>query len=200
MKKAILILVCFVSATAMAQTGFGVKAGLNYGDNGEISYRDVQNAGENIIEEGGDSKVGYHVGVFYRKEFTGFFLKPELLYTRTKSSYAYNNKDADYEVSKIDLPVLAGLEILGPINVFAGPSFQYVLDNEFEGVEIGDVEKDFTVGAHFGAGVQLGGLGLEVRYERGLTENETEILDETTGLDRVDTRPSQLIFSVSLVL
>lgn len=202
MKKGIyLIIMLFISTGAMAQSGFGVKGGLNYGDNGEVAYTDVTNAGEDIMK-GADSKVGYHGGIFYRADFSGFFLKPELLYTKMKSSYEFNNETADYSVSKIDLPILLGMEILGPVNVFAGPSLQYILDTDFQGVALGDVENEFTVGAQFGAGIQLGSIGLDVRYERGLKENEAAVLDlnNSEGVQRVDSRPNQIIFSLSLAL
>lgn len=202
MKKLIILFLLVTSSTAIAQSGFGVKAGLNYGDNGEIEFEDVTNAGDDILTEKGDSKMGYHFGVFYRAELGPVFLKPELLYTQTTSTYKFRSQEADYEVSKIDLPILVGLEILGPLHIFAGPSLQYVLENDLEGVTLEDVENEFTVGAQFGAGVQFGGIGLDVRYERGLTENQAEVLnmDDASGVRRIDNRPSQIIFSLSLNL
>ncbi len=201
MKKGLFILMFMITATAAtAQSSFGVKAGLNYGDNGEIEYSDVENAGEDAVK-GADGKVGYHFGVYYRGDLGGLYLRPELLYTQTKSSYEYNNEEADYNISKLDLPVLLGIKVLGPVHIFAGPSFQYILENDFDGVTIGDVENEFTVGAQFGAGLQLGRIGLDVRYERGLSENEAEVVElNTNGLNRVDSRPSQIIFALSLDL
>ncbi|WP_029037733.1 outer membrane beta-barrel protein [Salinimicrobium xinjiangense] len=201
MKNYLFILLLCSTSALFAQSGFGVKGGLNYGDNGEIAYTDITNAGEDIMK-GGDSKVGYHFGLFYRADLGGFFLRPELLYTKTKSSYEYNDQEADYNVSKIDLPVLLGMDILGPLNVFAGPSLQYILENDFDGVSLGDVENEFTVGAQFGVGIKLGSIGLDVRYERALKENEATVLDLSggEGLQRVDTRPNQLIFSLSVKL
>ena len=199
MKKGIFILMLMLSSITFAQSGLGVTGGVNYGDNGKLTYTDVTNAGDDVLE-GGDRQIGYHLGLFYRKEFNGFFFRPELLYTRTTSSYVYNLENAEYKISKIDVPVLVGLEILGPVHVFAGPSIQYILNNDFEGAKIGDVQNEFTIGAQFGAGIQLGGLGLDVRYERGLKENEANFLDAQTGLRRIDSRPSQIIFSLSLIL
>ena len=201
MKKYLLILLLTATSAAMAQSGLGVKGGLNYGDNGDISYTDVTNAGADIMK-GGDSKIGYHFGLFYRADLGGFFLRPELLYTRTKSSYDFNDQEAEYNVSKLDLPILLGLDVLGPVNVFAGPSLQYILNNDFDGVSLGEVENEFTVGAQFGVGVRLGSVGLDVRYERSLKKNEAQVLDldDGDGLQRVDTRPNQLIFSLSLRL
>lgn len=201
MKKGLFILLFIFTASVSAQSSFGVKAGLNYGDNGEIEFSDFENAGKDV-SKGADSKVGYHMGVYFKGDLGGFYLKPELLYTKTKSSYEYNNENADYNISKLDLPVLLGVKILGPVHVFAGPSFQYILENDFDGVTIGDVENEFTLGAQFGAGLQLGRFGLDVRYERGLTENEAQVLDlnNPNGLKRVDSRPNQIIFAVSLDL
>ncbi|NJW53982.1 outer membrane beta-barrel protein [Salinimicrobium oceani] len=201
MKNYLMILMLFSITSGFAQSGFGIKGGLNYGDNGEISYTDVTNAGEDIIK-GGDSKVGYHFGAFYRGDIGGFFLRPELLYTRIKSSYQFNDQEADYNVSKLDMPVLVGMDLLGPLNIFAGPSLQYILKNDFDGVSLGDVENEFSIGAQFGVGISFGGIGLDVRYERALKENEATVLDLSgaEGLKRVDTRPNQLIFSLSMKL
>lgn len=201
MKKYLLILMFAITSTAIAQNGFGVKGGLNYADNGEITYSDVTGAGEDILE-GGESKMGYHLGVYYQASLLGFFLRPELVYTTTKSSYQFNQQETDYNVSKIDLPILVGTKVFGPVTVFAGPSLQYFVNNDFEGFDLGDVEDEFTIGAQLGAGIQIGKLGLDVRYERALKENEAEFmnLNDNEGLRRVDTRPSQLIFSLSLNL
>lgn len=202
MKKLLFLFLLITSSAAFAQSGFGVKAGLNYGDNGEIEFTDFSEAGNNIFTEKADSKMGYHFGIFYRAQLGPVFLKPELLYTQTTSTYEFRSQEADYDVSKLDLPILVGLDIIGPLHIFAGPSLQYILDNDLEGVTLDDVENEFTVGAQFGAGVQFGGIGLDVRYERGLTENQAEALDldNPSGVRRVDNRPSQIIFSLSLSL
>lgn len=197
MKKALIILLFIAASPAFAQSSFGVKGGLNYGDNGKIEFRDVSNATQNT-----ESKVGYHFGFFYRGEMNGFYLKPELLYTKTKSSYEYNDKDADYDISKLDLPVLVGLKLLGPIHAFGGPSLTYILKNDFQGITLDDVENEFTIGIQFGAGLQLGSLGVDLRYERGLTENQANALDlnNPDGIKRVDSRPNQFILSLSIDL
>lgn len=202
MKKTLLVLMLITGVSGLAQNGFGVKGGLNYSDNGEIEFTDVTGAGENIVEENADRKTGYHFGVFYRADLGPVFLKPELLYTKSKSSYKYNNESSDYDISKLDLPILVGIDILGPVNIFAGPSLQYILENDLQGISIGEVENDFTVGAQFGAGIQLGSIGLDVRYERSLTENQAEVLnlDNSEGVRRIDARPNQFIVSLSLNL
>ncbi|WP_339713932.1 outer membrane beta-barrel protein [uncultured Kriegella sp.] len=191
-QKTLLVAVFALLGTAtFAQTGsgFGIKGGLNYGGNGDY-FHSIADAYENP-----DKNLGYHFGIF-GKLGNRLYLRPELIYTRIKSDY----DNDEFKMSKLDAPILVGAKIIGPLNVFAGPSFQYILDTDFEGITIGDVENDFTVGLNIGAGVSLGKLGIDLRYERGFTENEVSIINSNsipTG-DRIDTRPDQLILSLSL--
>lgn len=198
MKNYFFALLMVVSTLSFAQESFwGVKAGLNYNQNGDLKITDITNAANNVVT-GSDGKVGYHIGVFGKLDLTKLYLRPELVYTKTKSDYG----SASYDVSKLDIPVLLGYELIGPLSVFAGPAFQYTLNNDLEGTNIDDVEKDFTVGLNIGAGVQLGNLGLDVRYERGFSENEANFINsEIANVEgRVDSRPSQVIFSLSFKL
>ncbi len=194
MKRAFLgILFLAVSfAHAQSDPGFGIKAGLNYGGTGDIS-----DSAENAYQDP-SSDIGYHVGVFGR---TGekLFLRPELVYTKLNSTY----EDDDFSMQKLDLPVLVGLEVIGPLQVFAGPAFQYILDTEYDGITLGDVKNYFTVGHNVGAAIALGKSGVDLRYERGFGDNEAEFLDSNgiiTSGSRIDTRPDQLILSISLNL
>ncbi|WP_420573056.1 outer membrane beta-barrel protein [Kordia sp.] len=194
MKNNLLCLVfLLVSASCFAQ--FGVKAGLNFNSNGEL--REVVTAGENIIEDSGDAKIGYHVGAYYEINFSKLYLRPEVVYTKTKSEYG----SSAYDMSKIDVPVLVGIDVIGPLSIFAGPAFQYTLDNDLDNATISDVQNDITVGFNFGAAVKFGNIGLDVRYERGFSENEASILDtNNVKIGTLDSRPSQIIFSLSLRL
>ncbi|AWX45567.1 hypothetical protein HME9304_02589 [Flagellimonas maritima] len=204
MRKTLLIAaVCLMGTAVFAQsgTGFGIKAGLSYNKNGDL-IGDIGDAGQNITE-GAEGKAGYHFGFWGKLDFPKIYLRPELVYTRTKSTYDVEGQSSDYDVSKLDLPVLLGYKVIGPLHIFAGPAFQYTLSNDLEGVEIEDVENDFTVGLNIGAGVNLGKLGLDVRYERGFSENEAEFISNNFADiedGRVDSRPSQIIFAVSLKL
>lgn len=191
---------CSTFVFAQSGTGFGIKAGLSYNQNGDL-ISTVGDAGENIVD-GGEGKAGYHIGFWGKLDFPKIYLRPELVYTRTKSTYSVDGSSSDYDISKLDLPVLLGYKIIGPLHIFAGPAFQYTLSNDLDGLNVEDVENDFTVGLNIGAGVNLGKLGLDVRYERGFSENEAEFIGNniTDVSGRVDARPSQVIFSLSLKL
>ncbi|WP_222983686.1 outer membrane beta-barrel protein [Flagellimonas meishanensis] len=203
MKKTFLIAtVILMGFSAMAQSGsgFGIKAGLSYNKNGDL-IGSVGDAGQDI-REGAEGKAGFHFGFWGKLDFPKIYLRPELVYTKTKSSYDVNGGSEDYDVSKLDLPVLLGYKLIGPLHVFAGPAFQYTLSNDLGDLEVEDVESDFTVGLNAGVGVNLGKVGLDVRYERGFSENEAEFIGNniTDISGRVDSRPSQVIFSLSLKL
>ncbi len=203
MKKTLLLAVfAMFSMTAFAQKdgGFGFKGGLNYNQNGDL-IASVGDAAENIIS-GSDGKVGYHLGVFYKIKIAKLYVRPEIIYTKTNSSYMVQNEENTYGVSKLDVPVLVGLDLIGPLHIFAGPSFQAILNSDLENANISDLENEYTIGLQMGVGLNLGKLGLDVRYERGLSKNETDFASTnvTDISGRIDTRPSQVIFALSLKL
>lgn len=181
-----------IPAALSAQTaqGIGFKGGLNYNANGNY-FESISNNSKRP-----DRNIGYHLGIF-GKIGDDLFLRPELVYTSTKSDY-----DSDtFEMQKLDAPILVGAKVLGPISVFAGPSFQYILDTEFEGIKISDVKNDFTVGLNFGIGLNFNKVGIDLRYERGFSDNEAKFINSNIATsDRLDTRPDQLILSLSLIL
>jgi len=182
---------------ANAQSSWGIKAGLNYNTTGKL--KSFLNETESIIDNNGKGKSGFHVGLYGKLDLGGFYLRPELLYTKTTSEYSLNSGNEDYEISKLDIPVLIGFKLIGPINVFAGPSFQYNLENDFKGISADKIENDFSVGLHLGAGVEIGRFGVDVRYERGFNSNETEFIGDNISSDtyRLDSRPEQLMFGIS---
>ncbi|MFS4494755.1 porin family protein [Maribacter sp. 2308TA10-17] len=197
MKKTLLLAVfAMLSITAFAQndSGFGIKGGLNYNGNGNY----FESVGDAAQEP--DRNIGYHAGIFGKIKISRLYIRPELIYTKTKSDY---NGDS-FDMSKLDLPVLVGVKVVGPLHVFAGPAFQYILNSEFDGISIDNIENDFSVGAHIGAGVNLGKLGIDLRYERGLSNNEAKFINtniqDASVEGRLDTRPDQLILSLSLKL
>lgn len=193
-KLVIIIALLFTGFTfAQSGSGFGIKGGLNYNSNG-----DLINETESIVN-GSDSKIGYHVGIFGKINLPIIYLRPELIYTSTTSTYP----SGDLEIKKLDLPVLVGIDVIGQLHVFGGPALQYILDNDFKAqdIDLKDIENNFSLGLQLGIGVNLGRLGIDVRYERGLNANEADFVNNNVGESasgRIDTRPSQIIFAASL--
>ncbi|QBA63680.1 outer membrane beta-barrel protein [Muriicola soli] len=195
MKKTLLtVAIAALSAISYAQVDskFGVKAGLNYNANGDY-FESASEAARNP-----DRNVGYHIG-FFGQIGSRVYFRPEVVYTSISSEY----ENEDFKMQKLDLPLLIGTKIIGPLHVFGGPAFQYILDTEYDGITISDVRNDFTVGLNIGAGINLGKLGIDLRYERGFSDNEATFINTnitTVPQSRIDTRPDQLILSFSLAL
>ena len=138
MKNLILLVALTTTCTftfAQAGSSFGIKGGLNYNANGDY----FESIGETV--EDPSRNIGYHIGLFGKIGNTLYF-RPEVVYTTTKSEY----DSGDFDMKKIDVPLLVGIKLLGPLSVFGGPSLQYILDSEFVGVSIENV--DYGIGTH----------------------------------------------------
>ncbi|MDP5100444.1 MAG: hypothetical protein NWQ09_03880, partial [Nonlabens sp.] len=90
-----------------------------------------------------------------------------------------------------------GVYIFKPVSIFAGPSFQYILNTDLEDVDLDDVQEEFTIGLQAGIAVDLGNIGLDVRYERGFKENEAQFT-QIGQVGTLDTRPEQITFAISV--
>lgn len=202
MKK--IILACFLLVLTtdhlQAQLQFGLKAGLNYNSDS------FENVSDDVLN-GAKTKTGIHTGLWVRAKLPviGFYIRPEIIYTELNNSVNYDTqftapKTTDFKFRKIDVPVLIGKKFLGIGNVFAGPSFQYILSSDFELNDLREVSTEsFSLGIQLGAGIELGRLGIDLRWERGLSKTETVFVDNTIfdSNFNFDKRVSQIIFGVS---
>ena len=174
-----------ISFAQSGGSGFGLKAGLNFSNTGDLKVDDLANISA-------DTELGYHVGVWGR--FGGrAYVRPELVFTQVNSDYAGES----FKMQKLDLPVLFGHRFLKLFHGFIGPAFQYVLKTDLQDVDLGDVENEFTVGFQIGGGVNLGKIGIDLRYERGLSPNYVDLIGGEIEDLRLDTRPTQLILGLS---
>lgn len=196
MKKVILMMVLAfgLSQTTNAQINFGIKGGINYNSN---SIKEVQTD----VFDGAKSKTGYHAGIWLRFKIPviGLYLRPELVYTSLENEVLYktSGNTTSYNFQKIDIPVLLGTKFLSIGNVYIGPSFQYILDSDFSFSDIPNVKADgFTVGLQFGGGIELGKLGIDVRWERAFSGIESSFVGNAGNVN-FDTRINQIIVGLS---
>ncbi len=199
--KRVLLMMCLafgLSQTSNAQVDYGIKAGINYNSS---TFSDVKSD----VLSGAKSKTGYHAGIWLRFKIpvVGFYIRPELVYTNLENDVNYkaigtvNTKSTSYNFQKIDIPVLVGKKVFGIGNIYAGPSFQYILSSDFGFSDLKEVDSDgFTVGLQFGAGVELGKIGLDVRWERAFSGIETTFLGNAGNVE-FDTRVNQIIVGLS---
>ena len=199
----ILIFATFSSANAQF-LNWGVKAGLNYNANGDLVV-----LSENIASDpfSSDQELGYHLGLLAEIKLPLFmYLRPELLYVHTESSYPVEGDEAMLKMDRIDVPVLLGFRVFKIGRFFLGPNFQYILNTDLSVsdniVKIKNISyDDFNVAAQVGFGLNFGRLGADIRWEAGLMG--TEALHEVDGIAieeienvKVDTDNMQFLLSV----
>lgn len=186
---AILCLLCFTPL--FSQLSFGMKGGVNYDSFGELNRTDLSLENFQSV-----AKTGFHIGIFGSLDLLTFYLRPELQFSQSVSQF---NSNETIALNKLEAPVLLGYKILGPLSIFAGPSFQYILKEKGSDISLGDLEENFTVGLQLGTRLKLGRFGLGIRFERGLTDNEVVILgnNDVNIAGLVDTRAKQWIISAS---
>nr|WP_294898675.1 porin family protein [uncultured Pedobacter sp.] len=171
--KKIFAITCFVllsSAGAFAQFNLGLKAGLNY---------TTIKAQNNEFDQNGI--LGYQAGVWARLGKT-IYLQPEIYMGTKGSKIEFNSGGSNVSVKQkfttLDVPVLLGTKFGTDkmnLRIMAGPSFQFNLDDNssaFSQATNPDFYKyrDYVTNAQIGAGVDLGSLSLDLRYETSLQD------------------------------
>ena len=209
MKKLLFIVILLSVGITQAQLlNFGLKGGMNFNSNGDLTTID---GFEQDLKISSDDQTGYHIGALAEIKLPLFlYVRPELLFTHTKSKYTENNYDSDLTLNKIDIPVLIGLRFLKIGRIFAGPVFSYIQKVDLKSTDVFDEVKkissdDFSTGMQLGAGLEFGKFGGDIRWEKGFSDTTAEFLgkisDGGIGYDqdakvRVDTRQQQFIISI----
>ncbi|MGB5263124.1 MAG: outer membrane beta-barrel protein [Lutimonas sp.] len=208
MKKLMIIIIVFFGCqiTNAQLIQYGIKGGVNYNSNGNL--QDLSGF-EDDFKIKSNEETGYHVGVFSEINLPlWLYVRPELLYTHTESTYKEAGKKSRLEMNKFDVPVLLGFKFLGLGRILVGPSFSYAFDTDLSDTDIFDKVKkidsdDFSVNGQVGLGLELGNLGADVRWEIGLSGTQAIFSGQPSNPEaddistvRVDTNPQQVIFSV----
>jgi len=217
MNKKILSLLIFVLAFTVSTTQaqefkIGLKGGINKTFGGEIVGSNSNNPGR--YTDGTftpDGKIGFHVGGWGQVNFGKFFVRPELVYSKLKSEYTFPGSTSLYEVTEFSVPILVGYNVWGPLDIYAGPAYKNIIDATMEELEpVGSqvVVQNTPFSAQIGAKVEFGSFGLDVRYDKALSTQESQSVDfKNNGVigginlaTITDARYDQLIVSVTFKL
>ncbi len=158
MKKLILLAIAVIGFTLTAnaqKVKFGFKGGLNLANiNLEVAGNDIDT----------DSRTGYHIGAVLQLGLGDtFILQPELLYS------AQGTKD--FDIDYLNIPVLAKLKFAKIFSVEAGPQFGFVVNDGVKDAFLSTVESEsFDISGAVGAGVEVGPVFGQIRYNFGLTD------------------------------
>ena len=162
---------CLTTDT-MAQIRAGVKGGLNVSN---LYVDDVNDE---------NARFGFNVGV-YGQVFSSdaFAIQPELLFSTKGSKAEYGgglfDQTTKYNLSYLDLPVLAVFKLGEAAEIHIGPYVSYLLDANIShdgdlGSGVNDIDRDhlkkFDYGLSGGFGLNFGSLQVGARYNYGLAE------------------------------
>lgn len=166
-------LLCSFSAS-FAQSGLGIKGGLNFNK----VYTDAGSLNSNI-KESLDTQTGYVFGVFGRIG-NKVYLQPEVLFAQRGGTIEIQNiGKVKYKYSNIDVPVLVGVRVLKFFRIMAGPVATFKLDEDkklgesiktYTSGSFDDAMKKATFGYQFGIGIKLLGFDIDLRKEGSLSE------------------------------
>ncbi|WP_316792391.1 porin family protein [Pedobacter frigoris] len=182
MKKIILsALFACINLVAFSQVipsfQFGLKGGANL----------AKLTTENTFSS--DNKAGYYAGVWARIGAAGIHLQPELYISGKNTTLKRTADGAENEVkfTSVDVPVLVGTKIGAAgvgIRLNTGPVVSFIVDDkQTVKTAVGNVFSGNFKGQafawQFGAGLDVGKLGVDLRYETGLSKIGKDGYDDT---------------------
>lgn len=175
MRKTILLSCLLLALSAGA--AFSQLPSFNLGVKGGINMASIKS--DKFFDE--ENRLGYQFGLWARLGGAGFYVQPEAYLAGKGGKFNVdqsNGVSADGKVNftTLDVPVLLGNKIgFNKLNVrfMAGPIVSFILDDSFKGnaQNITDIDdyKNQTWGAQLGAGVDIGSMTVDLRYEIGIT-------------------------------
>lgn len=126
-----------------------------------------------------DNRAGYYGGVWARIGAAGIHLQPEL-YISGKNTNLQNSNGQEVKVdfTSLDVPILVGTKIGAAgvgIRLNTGPVVSFILSEDQSIKDAGSEIlkgnfKDQNFAWQFGAGLDIGKLGVDLRYEQGLSK------------------------------
>ena len=183
MKKSALIFILLLNTSAYSQGNLGINFGLN-----DDSFGSIENIQNTIDTYELDLKnvTGFQFGVFTEIDLITFYVRPEINFVFSKSNQGSallsGNISEDilkhnFKTSEIQVPVIFGYNILGPISLFGGPSFKYNLKTSSDVFDLEDIKDKYKLSLLLGSRIKIKSIGIDLRYERGLNSGEIKIIN-----------------------
>lgn len=184
---------------AFALTGY--SQGFSFGPKVGLSQTQLDLKSDQF--KNGESKFGYHVGVFARIGIGALYLQPEVLYTQTQGQFTFDGNDMpikEYEAdfNRVDIPVMLGFKMFNLLRVQAGPIASINVNSQIKDAAntVQDVDfKTATLGYQAGLGLDIGNLIIDAKYESSLDKFSGNVGNFST-----DQRMNQWILSVGFRL
>lgn len=179
MKKiCVFITLILASFIAQAQSGIGIKGGVNLTN----IYTDAGSFKDNI-QQSLDTKTGFVFGL-YGRIGKKVFLQPELLVASRGGEVEIQPLSGggpqiiDVKYTNLDVPVLIGFQPLSFLRIMAGPvaSFKLSEDEKLRDAlsayttNTGEAFKEATYGYQLGVGVKVLGFDIDLRKDGSLAD------------------------------
>ena len=203
MKKLFIPVMLGAAAFAHAQVSLGVRANALF-NTSSSRWSDISSTAQGALNNPKDV-AGFNVGLSAKIKLpiVSLFVMPEIYYTNFKSKATYveangNSVELSAKSNRLDIPVMVGFDVIGPLSVFTGPVFSTNLSNNdtFQNFKE-DTSKNFSVGYQFGANVKISKLIVNARYEGSFSKDQRKFINNVTGNGvNYDNRPS--LFMVGL--
>ena len=201
------IVFCFALSANAQFLNWGIKGGVNYNENGDLRAFSINNPVD-FEKFSSNQEVGYHIGILSEIKLPLFlYIRPELVYTHTESSYDFDGDKGKLKMDKLEIPVLIGFRVFKIGRFFFGPNFSYIMNTKLSAPEAVDKISnvnydDFIVSGQVGLGLNFGKIGADIRWETGFSETEASfitdnLIPENSDFNAAlaDTSHSQFILS-----
>ncbi|MCX2454104.1 porin family protein [Pedobacter sp. PLR] len=166
------IALMLLANTAKSQDSNPVHVGLKAGAN----YSKLSLSAPGIS---GKYATGFSAGAFTRIDLGRAYVQGELLYSKKSGKLDFNAaNDQKAKWTSIDIPLLVGYKILRTeqmnLRVFGGAVYSYTINDKTSVLkQLNPAFREFkksNVGYQAGAGIDLGKLTFDLRYEGALTD------------------------------
>ena len=184
MKNHTLILFLLLNTTLYSQGNLGISFGLS-----DDSFGSIENISSTIDNYDLDLKnaTGFQFGVYTEIDLITFYIRPELnfIFSKANQGSALLTGNATEDIlkhnlksSEIQVPIIFGYNILGPLSIFGGPSFKYNLKTSSDIFNLEDIKDKYILSILLGTRIKMRSLGIDLRYERGLNNGELKIIND----------------------
>lgn len=169
----------------------GWKAGLNFDSSGEIL--NIANEFTSVDDAKGLVN-GFNVGIYTQIKLLKLYVRPELHFSKFGTTF----DNITVGQSRLELPVSLGIKFLPILSAFSGLSYRLDLGNTGD-FSLESISGDSSAGIHFGVRIHLGKFGIDARIERGISENEANLLSNNNlNIGKIDNRSTQASLGISL--
>ncbi|MEP7267688.1 MAG: outer membrane beta-barrel protein [Saprospiraceae bacterium] len=187
-------IVAFFMLSSTKQNAQSFTTGISLGvSTGTVKVSELNSAITNTIN--GKNIYGFEGGIFSRLNLDPLFIKGMALVAYRGGLSDYISDDgtiirSKLNVGKIEIPLLLGLRILGPLRIEAGPVFNYIF-NETHSADNSFNLKKSGLGYRAGVNLEFGFLNIGLAYQ-GI-KNKGSI----TSSSSYET-PDELIFTLGI--